>query len=30
LDVVCHPLTDIDFPLGHRHLRENKPTFLDP
>lgn len=30
LDVVCHPLTDIEFPLGYRHLRENKPSFLDP
>lgn len=30
LDVICHPLTDIEFPLGYRHLRENKPSFLDP
>ena len=30
LDIVCHPLTEIDFPLGYRHLRENKPNFLNP
>jgi hypothetical protein len=30
LDIVCHPLVEIDLPLGHRHLRENKPNFLEP
>jgi hypothetical protein len=30
LDIVCHPLAEVDFPLGYRHLRENKPNFLEP
>jgi ssDNA thymidine ADP-ribosyltransferase, DarT len=30
LDVVCSPLQEIEFPLGHRRLREDKPWFLEP
>jgi ssDNA thymidine ADP-ribosyltransferase, DarT len=30
LDVICSPLQEIEFPLGHRGLREDKPWFLEP
>jgi hypothetical protein len=30
LDVVCSPTQEIEFPLGSRHLRVDKPDFLEP
>ena len=30
LEVVCSPTHEIELPLGHRYLRTDRPSFLEP